>query len=449
MKTNFLIKTLMSVALIAVGALSLFFNNSNIKKASATENEPEIIGNLYSIQNVSSTTKVYLDENTYSLVQEAGRTIYMEIDDGGLGPLNPKGPILPTYRFYYYATVTEPIITGKTVMKNDIASVLVAIRYLEQEANWFLSGSSTTVKNNAILSFIRCVREDYTRRMKSIPAPLDLLFGNEINMYQIVAGNHLATSFISDVTALNPGGMKIHYYFASLIRENLYNVTDYGTCPSLYTSKALPILDGIDNQHGIDFIHLVAAFDSIVLGTGNYTGFPPYNLIMEPNTFRHVGSWAGDLQQAGKSLTASVALDPTFSFATILNGNYGFDYCDYYADLDAQNMAAEENLSSMTISDVFEDYYDDLLTGQIIRKSVFVNKIAQMTDLTLSIEEKYESKVYELLKLSVNGTDLADNNSFFHDEAKYYFLRYQDGTYPSNEIRNALAEAFYDWFIQN
>ena len=110
------------------------------------------------------------------------------------------------------------------------------------------------------------------------------------------------------------------------------------------------------------------------------------------------------------------------------------------------NLYSIQNVSSTT--KVYLDEYTYSL-AQVFRKNVFVNKIAQMVDSNLSTPEKFKSKLYEFLKLNVDGTDIADNNTFFHDEAKYYFLRHPDGTYPSNVVRNALAEAFYDWFFEN
>lgn len=62
-------------------------------------------------------------------------------------------------------------------------------------------------------------------------------------------------------------------------------------------------------------------------------------------------------------------------------------------------------------------------------------------------QQKAQTLIYEILKLNIDGTDLTNNFLPNVDGAKYRFLGFGTLSFPSNTIRNAMAEAFYEYII--
>ena len=127
------------------------------------------IGKLLTYEHVSSRTKVYIPNSTImSLVNEAGRTVYT---DDPFGPINKRQNGLNSDKFinrdldspdylqiyYYYATPSEPKITGFRNMYNDVDSLIFALQLLESEATYF----NVSDPKNAILSYIRSINKNY------------------------------------------------------------------------------------------------------------------------------------------------------------------------------------------------------------------------------------------------------------------------------------------------
>ena len=84
-KIKKILQIIVTPILICFSTISFFLCSSlkNIHETRAEDNL-DLIGKLYNIQHVSQTTKVYVFGPLLNLAQEAGRTIYEEVNS----PLN-------------------------------------------------------------------------------------------------------------------------------------------------------------------------------------------------------------------------------------------------------------------------------------------------------------------------------------------------------------------------
>ena len=293
------------VGLILSLTISLPFLPNNFDVALADDDEIENIGYLYSIETVSSLTKVIInDNNVFTWLNDIGRSYtyeWISVPIGGDDPLPPPGQIgngigneinggyMQVKQYYYFASPTSPKIIGRTMMKNDVSSVVKAVQYLEHLAN----SQGITDKNNAILSYIRCINNSYTS-----------------DTWSIVAGT-LNTTFCNYVNSLSNIGMTIREFFASFIDSNYFN-SNYGTCSSTYLNKNIFLYDPITETADIDLIHFFACLDAIFLNTGETY----YNLKLGSHSFGSVRLNEKDMLGALESLKKEVfkgALDSAIS----------------------------------------------------------------------------------------------------------------------------------------
>ena len=181
-----------------------------------------------------------------------------------------------------------------------------------------------------------------------------------------------------------------------------------------------------------------------------YTTNLPYCFI-NSNYYRYIVSWGGDLQTAAKALYFSG--NTNFTIYDVFSGNYTFDYCDLYADLDAVNIATDfDFLGSISLSSRIDLYYFNLTNNNIDRKTSFINCIASTINDPLITDNnmKFLVALCDVLKLSTN---LQEKPWTVYDYAKYKLMlvnSYQSGStppylleYPSLIYRSTLATEFF------
>ena len=413
-------------------------------KIALADNEIENIGYLYTIETVSSSTKVIInDDNIFTMLDDIGRAYSYEWINVPIGgndpPLPPPGQIgngtgnqinggyIQIKQYYYYATPTSPKIIGRTMMKNDIDSVYHAIHYLENLATSY----GVSDKNNSVLGYIRTIKTSY-----------------DTDEWSVVAGS-ANSSFNDYVNSLSNIGMTIREYFASFINASYYNSAEHGDCSSIYLNKELNLFDPITEESDIDLLHMFASLDAIFLNTGEgYYNFP-YNMVTG-RTYRYLSDWAGDLQTATVSLTAYTGT--ISSFEDILqNPNLSFDYYDFYADVDALNIACNIVLSnSINLSSLFINYYQNI-ANQEARIVQFNTNIIFMDDENASLSfSNLQSIIFEMLCMNSDGTH-RNWETIGTCLVKYHLLGYSLGgqysSMPSLNIRQNIGNLFsmYLW----
>ena len=409
MEKNSLLKKISRSSIVL--SLSIFFVTSvsgNINPVIATEEE-QYIGTILTIEHVTQTTKVYVIGSLLDLAQQYGRTIYQEINS----PLNDCAnatidcvfmdngyyegtrEFQPPVRYYYFANSLEPIITGSRAMYNDYESLIFALQYLEAEALYF----GETDVGNSVLSYKQ----------------------------------------------IYPGGMRINEYFAAFLNDDeLYDSNIYGTCNPYYLSLNLELINPSSNNvhHTIDLIHMFASMDGIFTNTEEATGDYPFNLL-EKNTYRHLVSWAGDLQSCTK-ICANLSFVPS-SFQIILASSYyGFDYSDFYADLDAINIAMGNSVNSNSISYYVNNYFTSLSTNSTDRYTLFLNKIAgTVNNSSYTTNEKFVYKIKEMLGISLTNDNIINILDLAHTCLKYRIL----STDTDLNYRITIAERFIEYVL--
>ena len=455
LKPLILLKPLKSMGFLSfLVSLLLFLFPNNLMRVDA-EIDADYIGTLYNVQHVSQTTKVYVIGPTLTMAINAGRTIYQELNT----PLNSDNPedylfmddgyylgtreYNPPIRYYYFANYFEPVLTGERLMYNDYESVTYAIHYLESEAEYF----NISDINNAVLSYIRCIDTNYKSKM----------FLNW-DYYEIVCGVCDST-FVNLEKQMDPGGMKINEFFAAFIQDRgtspasaFYDATTYGVCDSSFLTMKKKMINPISlySNHNIDLIHMFASLDGIFQDTGESTGNTPYNLLAK-NTYRHLVSWAGDLQESTLTCSQDEYLAPSLSII-LASSHYGFSYDDYYADLDATNIAMNQSLNDIeALSSLFFQYYEDLLDEAINRETEFVSKIASTCSNTaLSTNAKFESMVREMLGVDFNGNNIVNPLVVPSHLVKYCILSTDNNVVlglAGLEYRNNMVERLLDYVL--
>ena len=447
MEKNSLLKKISRSSIVL--SLSIFFVTSvsgNINPVIATEEE-QYIGTILTIEHVTQTTKVYVIGSLLDLAQQYGRTIYQEINS----PLNDCAnatidcvfmdngyyegtrEFQPPVRYYYFANSLEPIITGSRAMYNDYESLIFALQYLEAEALYF----GETDVGNSVLSYIRNINNSYrTNHVSS--------FFGDVYYYNIVCGQeHL--SLVNNIKQIYPGGMRINEYFAAFLNDDeLYDSNIYGTCNPYYLSLNLELINPSSNNvhHTIDLIHMFASMDGIFTNTEEATGDFPFNLL-EKNTYRHLVSWAGDLQSCTK-ICANSSFAPS-SFQLILASSYyGFDYSDFYADLDAINIAMGNSVNSNSISYYVNNYFTSLSTNSTDRYTLFLNKIAgTVNNSSYTTNEKFVYKIKEMLGISLTNDNIINILDPAHTYLKYRIL----STDTELNYRITIAERFIEYVL--
>ena len=437
----------MKKELILLSGLLVAFCSCLLVRKSAkplyAENQ-SFIGTFYTAEKVSSQTKVYLNDVTMPWAIACNRDIYQEI-----GPLNGDNEIQSignnlngapnVVHYFYYATPYEPKITGTRALYNDLSSLLFVLEYLETIASTFNLSDS----KNAILGYIRGINIDYTNSLT--------YFNNEIiNVWNTVCGSYQSSlkTYVNEFYA--GGGVKINEYFASFIHSSKYNYEYYGLCNSTYLTMNVCLVNPVSSLSGIDLIHMFASLDGLFEGTGSSTNNYTFGDTITENTFRYLVSWGGDLQFAAKSLQNSNV--SSFDFCDVLQGDYGFDYHDFYADIDATNIATSVNLTNCdNLSDLIDDYYDDLLQNEFEREDLFIAKIASTANPDYSFLSDDGAFLYysaDILKIDGNLNNPIAN---FYDPLKYHLMFYFNDLHiptgiVSFQYRYNLELAFLDYF---
>lgn len=424
-------------ALITIVVLCSFLNQVVSNKRTVctlaeTENVADI-GFFYSTQMVNQQTKVYVSSMEADWAIECGRTLYQEIASPVqftqieyLNPyhINPE----PLIRNYYYATVTEPKIVGKKLLKNDLESLLFILNFMEDAS----SSYGISDANNAILGYIRSINKQYVGS-----------YLNLIDEWKIICGNHQSSLFSMMDAMYAGGGIKIKEYFASFVSQNEYNQEEHGIVRDSYLQLDLKLVDPYNHNNRLDLIHFFASLDGTFENTGETTQQYIVFDYLTKDIYRYLISWGGDLQTAAKAIHYSNLY--VFDFDDILFGNYSFSYDDYYADIDAVNIATRIDLSSCeSISALISNYYDNLILETFFREELFIEKVASTANPSYSYLSDYSAFVSitaDILKMNGN---LQDNGFVMYDYVKYHLMSVDNGAFASYFFRHNLEVTFLE-----
>lgn len=207
---------------ISIPLLNKYIDKAEIK-VEATSSSLVEIGKLYDFERVSQTTKVIVSGESKEMAERAGREIFSEIVETPFQPGDPITPISSTTQadiniitppvirrtqYYYWATTTEPKITGETTMYNDYQSLVKAVSYLEDIAAYEIANNFRTYrgdnKTNIVLGYIRCINTEYYYHEVEFPGT-DFAIANG---WDFITGES-NSYFRNAVNSLNPGGMLI------------------------------------------------------------------------------------------------------------------------------------------------------------------------------------------------------------------------------------------------
>ena len=410
-------------------SILLSTSNKNFTPSFASSEEPVTIGTYFEAERVEETTKVYISLSQKSMVQEAGRTVY----DSLLEPGTPG--IMSTYaisnRYYYYATPSDGKIIAKHILKNNLESVITALRIMHSEATAFVSLTTNNLtisnRNNLILEYLRTLSSKYTGFLWTNVAGT---LGNVVN------------TFHNFLTAFDTGGISLSDFFASFV-EGAVN-SSYSGIGEEFKNKHLYLINPIEGYPNVDLIHLFASFDSSMLQTGTSL---LVNSGLEHCTIASLGSWAGDLQSFSNATKNSDIYNDFDIVDDAFNTNSTFSYEDLYADIDAFNMAINFNGNgSAGIYQIFENYYDTLTETE--RFNDFIYALCNESTATQNtIEEEFVFIVYELLCLGFNGIGVEPTSisplDFFYMRTMMLVL---NGMPPRDE-RIILANSFYQFIF--
>ena len=453
MKKN---KFRLSLVLLSVTTvlLSFFiFTSKTINPVFADDNRT-YLGRSFKYTHVSTTTKVYLfyGDQTYNMVASSGRTIYNEIvrdfsnndtdeyviDDsnlvnhfGAADWYNRANPGMIVY--YYYATPSEPLLTGFHDMYNDVSSLIYALQILQTEASYL--GISDV--NNAVLSYVRCLASEY----------------DDIMWSTIAGGKN--TTLINGMNYLNVGGLEVNEFFASFLQDSTYNPS-YKTCSMTHLTKHLPLLDSFNTE--IDLIHLFASLDGVYDETGMFLE-EPISYIITPASIKFLASWAGDLQTetvfcSDENISVSVFDFEGDVLSNDVDGTM-FSYMDYYADVDAIIMAGEHNLSDISsISSAIDYYYNYvLLQSSFDRNDEFKYRVCHMADSDFTfVNTTLHLTIYDMLALDASGNSNVVPEGQYGGNVfpKYYLLGFLNPSHnfimPDSSFRLNMANSFY-WYM--
>ena len=479
MKKRKLLSIIISASMLLGSAFAFLFK-LNYQEVKADDNPLQEIGVLYKIQHVSSLTKVYISASEIDFYNSIGRTVYVEY---GFPPLNPPtglgdnpnynppdNPPVQTPYYYYYADAMNPILTDWKMLYNDVDSLIFAIEYLEEEFAYY--NSNANIKN-AVLSYIRGIDIRYFVHIINLPANL-----GQINLQNIICGDPNVMVILGyeyptgttytyeyqflDSYYLPSNGIKVRDFFVSFLEDATdYNSDYYGVYSSdetTFLSKHLRLINPASNNANIDLLHMFDSMDGNFAGTGQYTPYSPYNVVSE-NVYRYVVSWAGDLQQATKKYSIAQNQPELLNFSQILNGDFDFDYCDFYADLDAVNMAfgVDLGIDTRSISEIVDDYYSQFDDPTFCREVDFCHKIAYAAfnhDIFDFTDFSYVIRL--MMNLNMSGNQLYDPSlpasivmHYFLDDINITLLPF---VYEVNQIstsyRLMMTSYFCNYFLQ-
>ena len=399
-----------------------------------------LIGSFYLTQMVNSITKVYVFQDSLQWAIDCGRTIYQEleplqdpIEEQSYYLLNSNPNFAPPLiRYFYYATPTEPKITGKRQLYNDVDSLVFVLSYMESACSQY----NVQDYKNAILGYVRGINTRYVGSYLGVQTA-----------WTIVCGNHQSTlsSILNSMYA--GGGIRINEYFSSFVGHNEYNSSEYGFCSSTYLDNHFNIIDPLTGNDCIDLVHLFASLDGIFENTGETTQNLTIFDYLTKDTFRYLVSWGGDLQSVAHQVQDSGMSD--FDFYDVLLQNNNFSFYDFYADVDATNIATRLSLNNCgEISQLISSYYQGLINENFDRNTLFVEKIASTANPNysyLSNESAFLSITADILKMDGN---LNDCFPVVYDTIKYHLLKKNTFpyNYPNHQTRFNLEIAFLEYF---
>ena len=437
-------KAILILLTLASFCLSLFCPFVSFQKTVATGNDDiEDIGYLYTIQFVSTTTKVIItDNNIFTYLNDIGRYYtyeWIDVPIGGDDPspgtlgggtiAEPNGGTIRVKQYYYYATPTEPKIIGRTMLDNTVYSLRIALQYLENLATHY--GNCTNTKDS-ILGYIRSISNRYVDAVMDFPPKWGIVCGPV---------DHDFVDYVDSITSV---GMTIREYLASFVKSSEYNDDEHSSCGNNYLQKELFLFDPINQAADIDLIHMFACMDGLYLNSGNIDGNPIFNYFVTSRTYRYLLTWAGDLQYCTKALWDDEQHVIT-SFYEIMSGEYGFDWKDFYADVDSINMTYGVSINdTFLLSSVVYTYYQNLTTNTS-RITTFVTNIIHLDNVNATLTfNNIKIIVYEMLALQENGESVGPSNYPYHYEVKYNLLGYQGSLndLPDVTFRENVAARF-------
>lgn len=430
-------------------------------------NDTVYLGKMAQIEFVSEEAKVYIDRSEVEYIESFGRRVYSEysqLGPGSMQSLSVDSPNLYVLRYYYWANPTCPIITGDIDMYNTYTSLVNAVSYLEDIADFRISQGEMTSqdKYNAIVGYIRCFRSGYYERII-----------HYINAWEMMAGP-LNTSFATFVNSIHPGGLTIKEYFAAFTKKSGYNNNNYDSDDVCHSSDyflngchgnkiqrfndddttndgELFMVDPISNSACIDLIHMFASIDGIMSNTEETLDLPGSRnpLWVAKLDYQLITGFGGDLQSEALRLENFNVSDYDFMTITVNDwGNSLMPLPDILADMDAQNIGYNFNSANTTIS-LSSKIYGYYRLSVHTRKSLFVAKVSSMWNGT-SGSSGFESAVKYMLKLNDDGTARDTIVADFKWNIIYGLMDYDMFTTQvgvSLNIRNLIANSFINYCL--
>ena len=375
------------------------------------EDKRTFIGTLFDVVHVKEEQNVIIDENNKELIELSNRKVFVDETSGNS---------------YYIADKNHPILVGKTLIYNDVPSLIKIISFLEQEASYYLAECSQEEINNEILAYIRTTNIEYdTAIWKAV-------CGESKKLRECLANQ-------------DTGGMNPSDYFASFLDKSLFNKELYPLTKEEYIGKYLFLIDPISNEKLIDLVHFIGVIDGTCINTGNQLDIFPYNQL-EERYYRMVVSWAGDLQTAAARIDEYELADITFE-EVLQREDLTFDLPDLIADMDGTNLGLNLDLSKISsLSKIFEDYFEDIVLNKN-REEMFINAVSnQSAHIEGDEQEKFTKLTYEMLKLDQDGNEYKEGN-ILGNYGKYYYLLDNKGNLCDISYRRHLADIFIHYFF--
>ena len=427
--------------------VSLFFSKEALP-AKADVLSPTTIGTFFTYSRVSENTKVIVSGTSKTIAEQAGKTIHMELipvdppfGPGILGGNLPDEPNLTRVQYYYIATPSDGIVHNKYTLYNTLDSLTIILNQLKADSIFL-----NQLDNNKLLGYLRSISTRYVDSSSSTFHP-----------YNIVCGP-IDTSFISSINAVTPSnGLRIIDYLASFVGSSVFNSSFHGLVSSQYLGTCQGLIDPLLGYHFIDLIHEFASIDGIAEDTGETT--QSYSYVGDKNYFRAMVSWGGDLEQVacyGSTNTVAegqTAIDYLPSFEYILNNPYyRMPWDDFYADIDAINMAKGFHLNGSTcIIDHFLAYYANL-QSEYSRYAMFETNVIDMTDITGFNTDRDIMcwSAFRLLAMDYDGTtayDIYDGDLYWviAPEKWKYLTASDQPNIPASNSRLSLGYKFVNW----
>ena len=412
-------KLIIIFLLIFLLVLSLgFLSSCNKDEKTISDDIPEeikdkrtFIGTLFDIVHVKEEQIIFIDDNNKELIESSNREVFIDEISGNS---------------YYIADINHPILVDKTLIYNDISSLIKIISFLEQEASYYLVDCSQEEINNEILAYIRTTNIEYdTAIWKAV-------CGESKKLREYLANQ-------------DTGGMNPNDYFASFLDKSVFNKKLYPLTKEEYIDKYLLLIDPISNEEIIDLVHFIGALDGTCINTGSKLDKFPYNQL-EERYYRMVVSWAGDLQTAAERIDKYELVNITFD-EILEREDLTFDLPDLIADMDGTNLGLNLDLSKISsLSKIFEDYFEDIVLNKD-REEKFINSVSiQSTYIEGDKQDKFIKLTYEMLKLDQDGNEYKGGN-VLGNIGKYYYMLDNEGNQCDISYRRHLADIFIHYFI--